>query len=247
MLQKYRIYFFFLPVIFSVSVSQAQRAVIEFANYKIESSLQRDSAIAKLLDPYTDSIRKTMNKVIGFSINGLILKQPESSLGNFMVDGMKLMAEKKFACTVDIAIINQGGIRSYIPKGDVLVEQVFELMPFDNTIVLQQLSGKILQQLLDKIAAHDGWPVSGLRMSIKNNKAINVFINDKPIDEQKMYTVANTDYIAGGGDDCYLLKSIPQINKSYLFRDALIEYIQLITKDGKSIHLKTDNRIIYAN
>ncbi len=247
MLRKTITYFLSLYALMVVAVCNAQTAVIEFTNYKIENTLKPDSSLLKLLMPYTDSVHRSMNAVIGFSINGMVKKQPESALGNFMADCMKLMAELKFNQKVDIAFVNYGGMRSYIPKGEISIGKIYELMPFDNLIVIQKLSGKILQQFLDKMASRDGWPVSGLTMSIKDKKATHVLIDQKPLDENAIYVVANSDYIANGGDDCEILRAVPKINIGYLYRDALIEYIVSLNRQGKTIDAKTDNRIVYAN
>lgn len=247
MFKKYLSYLFLFFALMMAAVLQAQNTTIEFTNYRIENKLKVDSNIIKFLIPYTDSVHKTMNQIIGFSINGLTKKQPESVLGNFMSDCMKTMAEKKFNKKIDVAFINYGGIRYYISKGEITVGKIFELMPFDNLIVLQKLPGKVLQQFLDKMAERGGWPVSGLSMGIKNKKAIHVLIDEKPLNENAIYLVANSDYIANGGDDCTMLRGIPQINIGYLYRDALIEFISLITKEGKTIDAKINNRIVYAN
>ena len=110
---------------------------------RFDHTLKADSGLLKLLMPYTDSVHKSMDAVIGFSINGLTKKQPESILGNFMADCMKVMAEKKFHQKVEIAFINYGGMRSYIPKGEIFVEKIYELMPFDNLIVLQKSKSRV--------------------------------------------------------------------------------------------------------
>ena len=89
--------------------------------------------------------------------------------------------------------------------------------------------------------------VSGLTMSIKDKKATHVLIDQKPLDENAIYVVANSDYIANGGDDCEILRAVPKINIGYLYRDALIEYIVSLNRQGKTIDAKTDNRIVYAN
>jgi 2',3'-cyclic-nucleotide 2'-phosphodiesterase (5'-nucleotidase family) len=230
-----------------IEISLAQDIIINFKDYKIDNSQTVDSTYIQLLAPYADSIHHSMQKVIGFSLYGMTKKQPESGLGNFMADGMKLMAEKKFNRIIDAAFVNYGGIRNYIPKGDVTIGAIFELMPFDNIIVLQEINGKMLQQFLDKTAEKGGWPVSGITLSIKNKKAVNVLINNKPLDENATYIIANSDYIANGGDDCFMLKKMKQLSVGYLFRDALIEYVMLLTQQSKSIDTKTENRIIYAN
>jgi 2',3'-cyclic-nucleotide 2'-phosphodiesterase (5'-nucleotidase family) len=242
------IYLFPLLIFIGVThYSFSQTAIIDFDDYKIDSQTKVDSSIIRMLMPYKDSIQHSMSTVIGFSLKGLTKKQPESALGNFMADGMKFMAEKKINKKIDVAFVNYGGIRSYLPKGDITVGMIYELMPFDNLIVLQEVKGSVLQQYLDKIAARDGWPVSGIQMGIKDKKAVNIFIGNQPFSKNTTYLVANSDYIANGGDDCEMLRGIDQININYLFRDALIEYVLVMTRQGKSIDITTENRIVYAN
>jgi len=225
----------------------AQDIAVSFKQYKIVSSLPKDSNYIHWLQPYADSLHKSMNQVIGFSVSTLTNKQPESSLGDFMADCMRAMAEKKFHKKIDAAFMNIGGIRSYIPKGDITIGKIYELMPFDNVLVLQIIKGNVLKTFLDKIAAAGGWPLSGITMGIKNNKAINIIINEKPLQENADYIIANTDYIANGGDDCTMLKNIPKQNIGYLLRDALMEYIIMFTKQSKPIEAVMDNRIVYVN
>ena len=247
MCHKKSTYIFFFFLIFFFSKNIAQDVTVEFKNYRIVSQLKQDSNIIQWLSPYADSMHRSMNKVIGFSVSTLINKQPESSLGNFMADCMKAMAEKKFNQKIDAAFINFGGIRSYISKGDVTVGKVYELMPFDNLIVLQKVKGTVLKSFLDKTAASGGWPLSGITMRINNRKATNIFINEKLLKEDADYIIANTDYVANGGDDCAMLKNIPKQNIGYLLRDALIEYILMLTQQSKPIEAKMDNRIVYVN
>lgn len=233
--------------LFATALSFSQTAVIEFTDYKIDKQIKLDSSLILMLFPYTDSVKQSMNSVIGFSVTGLTKHQPESTLGNFMADCMKNMAEKKFNKKIAAAFVNYGGIRSYIPKGDITVGTIYELMPFDNLIVVQEVKGKVLQQFLNKTAVGGGWPVSGLTMAIKDRKAVDVKIDGVPLNDSVNYIIANSDYIANGGDDCDMLKSIEKQNLHYVYRDALIEYILFLTKQGKPISSTIENRIRYAN
>ncbi len=220
---------------------------VNYSNYKIDTQSNIDSTYIKLLMPYKDSLDKSMNEVIGFSVYGLFKKQPESTVGNFMTDAIKLMAEKKYNKKVDAAFVNFGGIRSYIPKGDITVGKIFELMPFDNLVVLQELSGIKLKAFINRVCEKGGWPVSqGLTYVIKDKTAIEILINGIPINDNTVYTIANSDYIANGGDNCDMLKNIPKQNINYLMRDALIEYTRLKTAEGKPIDAKLENRVIYG-
>ena len=220
---------------------------VNYSSYKINTQPNVDNAYSKMLSPYKDSLNKSMNEVIGFSVNGLSKKQPEGVLGNFMTDAIKVMAEKKFNKKVDAAFINYGGIRSYIPKGEISIGKIFELMPFDNLIVLQELKGNVLKEFLNHTCTKGGFPVStGLTYSIKENKLADALVDGKAIDDNATYIIANSDYIANGGDNCEMLKKVAKQNINYLMRDALIEYTKLLTQEGKTIDAKLENRIVYA-
>jgi len=174
-------------------------------------------------------------------------KQPEGTLGNIMADAMLAMAEKKYDTHVDAAFINHGGIRlPSIPAGNITRGKIFELAPFDNVLILQKLSGKVVQEFLDHVAGRGGWPCAGISMQIKNKKAVNVVIGGVPIDTLAIYTIANNDYVANGGDDCVMLKTIPQINNGYLFRDAVIDYFTRFTTEGRKLSVKIENRVTNA-
>jgi len=244
MIKQYFIPFISICILASCKPQQ-QVTTVSFKGYKIEKQHNRDTTVLTMLAPYSDSINKTMNMVIGFSTRGLTKKQPESELGNFMADCMRLMAEQRFGKKVDAAFINYGGIRSYIPKGEITVGKIYELMPFDNLIVLQEVKGSIFKKFLLKVADRGGWPLSGLTMKIKEKKPEQILIDGKPIEDDAVYIIANSDYIANGGDDCDMLKALPQLNNGYLLRDALIAFIQQITKQGKPIDWKLEGRVTY--
>jgi 2',3'-cyclic-nucleotide 2'-phosphodiesterase (5'-nucleotidase family) len=246
MFQKILLPLFSFVALISCTPQQQITSTFKYQGYQIEKQNKADESILKMLAPYSDSINKTMNKVIGFSTTGLTKKQPESELGNFMTDCMKEMAQQKFGKKVDAAFVNYGGIRSYLPKGDITVGRIYELMPFDNLIVLQEVNGSVLKSFLAKVAERGGWPVSGMSYQIKEKHPQNILIDGKPIDDNAIYIIANTDYIAlQGGDDCSMLKGLPTVNIGYLFRDALIEYVQQVTKKGNPIESKIEGRVTY--
>jgi 2',3'-cyclic-nucleotide 2'-phosphodiesterase (5'-nucleotidase family) len=188
-----------------------------------------------------------MNDVVGIAGMTLEKKSPEGTLGNFMPDAYYTMAKIKFGKPVDVAFMNFGGIRlTQLAAGNVTKGKIFELMPFDNLLILQQLKGSVLQQLLDLIAARGGWPVAGMTMQIKDKKAVNVMIGGKPLDPGATYITANSDFIANGGDNADMLRNIPQDNIGYLMRDALFDYIKLLKAQGKNIEAVIENRVSNA-
>jgi 2',3'-cyclic-nucleotide 2'-phosphodiesterase (5'-nucleotidase family) len=241
---------FFVVIVFAASCSTTQQPTsILYKDYRIDTKETKvDSSLVKMLQPYTISLNASMDKVIGFTNNTLSAKQPESGLGNLMADCMKTMAEKKFNRKIDAGFMNQFGIRTSIPKGNITVGKIFELMPFDNLIVLQEIKGTVLKQFLERIASYGGWPVSaGVKMSIRDKKLVDVTINGKQLDENSTYVIANSDYVAGGGDNCEMLRNIPQISKGYLYRDALLEFVGNFTQQGKPIDYTIENRVVNVN
>jgi 2',3'-cyclic-nucleotide 2'-phosphodiesterase (5'-nucleotidase family) len=242
-----KFYTLFIALQCLVIVAFTQNLKVSVGNYRVDGNAKKDSAVSALIKSYKSNINNTMNTVIGFSVDGLTKKQPESGLGNFMTDAMLLMAEKKIGIKVDGAFINYGGVRGYIPKGDVTIGSIFELMPFDNLLILQTISGDSLQAFLNHVASRNGWPISGITFTIVNKMATNILVNGQPFDSAKTYTIANSDYIINGGDDVKMLKTFKQINKGYLIRDALIDYVKMQTEKGKSIDAKTEKRIVYGN
>jgi 2',3'-cyclic-nucleotide 2'-phosphodiesterase (5'-nucleotidase family) len=238
-------------VVTSLSIScnlSYQAESVQYKDYRLNQTSNPDSNIVALLKPYADSVNQSMNDVIAVSEMELEKKQPEGTLGNVLTDAMLTMAEKKYATHIDAAFINYGGIRlPSVPAGNITRGKIFEILPFDNLLVLQRLSGKVVQEFLDHVAGKGGWPCSGISMQIKNKKAINVMIGGAPIDQSKIYTIANCDYVANGGDDCAMLKTIPQSSNGYLFRDAVIGYFAQYTKEGKKISVKIENRVINAD
>ena len=220
---------------------------LEFADYRINQSQGNDPSLLEVIKPYSDSVNKSMNDIIGFADKSMDKKSPESTLGNFMVDAFYIMAGEKFRTKVDVAFMNFGGIRlTQLPAGAVTRGKIFELMPFDNLLIIQRIKGSVLQQFLDQVAARGGWPVAGMTMQIKDKKAVNVMIGGQPLDPNRVYAVVNSDFVANGGDDASVLRPIPQENIGYLMRDALFDYIIKLKSQGKNISAELENRVTNA-
>ena len=214
---------------------------------KANNLIQADTAILHYYQPYKDSLDKIMKIPLAELEEDLTKKLPESTLGNLMADILKVKTAEYTKDIIDVAIMNYGGIRvQSLTKGALNVEDAFLIMPFDNYIVEQVLTGQQLSDFCDLIAAKNGWPIAGFSFEIKDNKATNILINNQPIVLTKKYNVALNDYVASGGDGMALLKEIPQKQTGILLRDAIIEYWQAQTKLGNKISAKIENRITYA-
>jgi 2',3'-cyclic-nucleotide 2'-phosphodiesterase (5'-nucleotidase family) len=118
-------------------------------------------------------------------------------------------------------------------------------MPFDNYLVVINLSGYQLTEVCHAIAAGGGWPVSGLKFKITNGLPYQIVINDTPLDLEQQYSVAISDYLANGGDHLDMLRGLPQINTNTLLRDAFLAYFRQIQDNGEALQLNNEMRISY--
>ncbi len=224
-----------------------QSQSLQYKSYRINEGQQKDSSLLSFLQPYSSKVNRTMNDVVGVADESLDKIQPECTLGNFMADAFLSMATEKYSIKVDAALLNYGAMRlTQLPAGNVTNGKIFELLPFDNLLLLQKLKGDVLQQLLDLTAAKGGWPVAGITMQIKEKKAVNVTVGGKPLDPAATYTIANSDFIANGGDNADMLRTVPQITNGYLMRDAILDYIKKMKSQGKNITAKLGNRVTNA-
>jgi 2',3'-cyclic-nucleotide 2'-phosphodiesterase (5'-nucleotidase family) len=161
-------------------------------------------------------------------------------LGNLLCDASVWYAAQHYPKPIDLCVMNYGGIRlPSIEAGNITVGQMYELMPFDNMIDVLELKGSQVNELLQLVAAADGWPLAGVSMQIENNQAVNILIGGKPINPDQTYTLVTSDYVANGGDKADMLKKAKKrTGLNHLLRDALLEYVQKthilnVTTDGR--------------
>lgn len=214
--------------------------------YKVTQDVTADSSVIRTYQPYKLKLDSQMNEVLGYSENELTKKlvNGESSLGNFLADA-SLAEARKIVPQIDFTMPSgNGGLRNDLPLGAITLSNVFQLMPFENELIVFELKGSDVQTLLDYIAVSGGQPVGGLTMKIKAKKPADVLIGGKPFDPSKSYSVLTSDYIAGGADGISSFKK-PVSSKvlGLKIRDALIQYIKESKNKGVKISSKLDGRI----
>ncbi len=207
-----------------------------------------DSLTTLVIAPYKKQLDLDLSKIIATSEQAMEKGFPEGLLGNFASDACLIRSNEILNSTrkiqADFCFLNNGGLRSALPKGPIAKSKIFELMPFENELVCLVLSGETTKQLLDFIAAKGGMPVSGLRMEIKEKQASNVKVNGIIFDDKKEYKIITSDYLASGGDDLgFLSNAKEKIILNEKVRDAIIQYLEDETKKGKTIHVAIEGRI----
>lgn len=222
----------------------------EYFNLKVSpETVVPDSQIVSVYRPFKDELDSEMNHVIGFSTTEMVKGKPESKLTNYLAD---LLLEESRLISVgagrqivpDISFMNYGGIRTGLPKGEIRVRKVFELMPFENELVFLKLIGSDLRAFFDLIASQGGDSMSGARFVIRNRKAEDITIGGSPLYESAVYWLATSDYVADGGDSFAMFKnSLERFQTGEKIRDVMIRHMKRTYASGTMINPVTDGRI----
>ena len=190
-----------------------------------EDDIQDFAYLAKL-KPVTEALEKEMNVQIGYAPEDLWVGEPECPMLNWSSDALWEAAKKAYNGRVDIAIVNMGGMRCSWPKGPVTKKSVFELMPFDNRLVVLTLKGTDIIELCESFAKYGGQGVAGMRVKVIDNKLADVTIGGKAVNPNALYTVATSDYLAGGTDHMdALTKYVEYWNSDLLIRELYLEAV----------------------
>ena len=205
---------------------------------------QSDAEMEQLIAPYKEKVDKEI-VVIGKACTTLYAGKPESPLSNFAADALLRAANSRLQPEADFSIINVGGLRIPIEQGEITRLNLFEIMPFENELVILTLRGNDVNTLLQQIADMKGEGVSGLRMLIENQRPENVLINGKEFDANRTYRIATSDFMACGKDGLTILKEAVETESTGLkIRELLIDAIEEETRAGSEICPSLDGRII---
>lgn len=185
------------------------------------------SIVAATINPYQQQLQAQMQQVIGQVPETMKKGSPESSLGNWLADLLQAASSGIFP-DFDIAfsVQNSGGIR--VPElvaGPLRKGAVYELMPFDNILVVVEANGFVVDEFIQHMASDGGWPVSKeLRYTIQDGKATNIRIGGEDLQLNRNYYIAMPDYVANGGSDAKMLADRKQTSSGRFLRDIIIEH-----------------------
>jgi 2',3'-cyclic-nucleotide 2'-phosphodiesterase (5'-nucleotidase family) len=223
---------------------------ISTANIPINVQLAPvDSSVLSIVKPYHDSIEHDLSKLVTVNDSPLIKSKPESKLTNLIADvmlgfGNSYCSNQKLNLKPDLSYINYGGIRSSLPQGEITVGRMFELMPFENEVVMIRISGSSVKKMADRIAERGGEGIAGMKLSIRDLKPVTILIGGAPIDTTATYWIVTNDYIANGGDQMSMfVNPIDRINTKMKIRDLLIQNLGERYKKEGVLSVKLDGRI----
>jgi 2',3'-cyclic-nucleotide 2'-phosphodiesterase (5'-nucleotidase family) len=202
-------------------------------NKVVEIKAIEDSTILTIITPYKNKIEAKMNEVLSFTKTELNKHGYESTLGNFVTDLCLNYT------TAHMCVMNNGGLRTTISKGKITRGKLYELMPFENELVVLELNKDDYIDLLNYIGKRGGEPFSGVKITM--DKKGNILSNSWPVNFEngEKVRVLTSDYLAEGGDKMSFFQNKEQEKVGIKIRDAIIDYCSKID----TIVINLDRRI----
>jgi 2',3'-cyclic-nucleotide 2'-phosphodiesterase (5'-nucleotidase family) len=221
----------------------AQKPAITFQEVKKEDENKSYQKAEKLIEPYRTPIDSLMKEAVAYTDNEATKSRPEGTLGNLIADITREIAANMSKKNIDACFLNNGGLRIELPKGTITRSMVFELLPFDNDLVVVKFRGNQLREILNQIAQKKGEPVSGIRMKINQEIAEEITINGKALQNDSTYYVVSSDYLLNNGDNFQIPTPIERIDLNIKLRDAVFKHFLELKKQQIILSPKLDGRI----
>jgi 2',3'-cyclic-nucleotide 2'-phosphodiesterase (5'-nucleotidase family) len=234
---KLFVIFLTLFIITSCATKPYYVSKIEGKRITITDKESQNQEIDNYVKPYREHINKDLDSVLAYCPVTLDKSEGkwQTTLGNLMADVTlqrgNLVFKAREKKEIDLCILNNGGIRAILPKGNVTARTAFEIMPFENGLVVIALKGEQIFELVNHfIATQKPHPLAGITFTIAKDKtAKNILVQGKAVDKDTIYYVATNDYLSNGGDNMvFFLKGIQKYDLDYKLRNVLIDYFNQV-------------------
>ena len=171
---------------FTLNSSGAVEA-LEFSTHS-NTPVDDEIEISGLIDKWREVSAEALAANLGF--NGADLSQSDAGLKQAIIDSWSIQYP-----IADIAITNAGGLREGLPAGEITFGDVFNIMPFDNTIIGADVPGGIIKEVL---AAGTRPVVAGLQQSAEG---LVLSKTGELLQDDKIYSLLINSFMYEGGDN----------------------------------------------
>jgi len=200
-----------------------------------------DAAVPRI-STYVDSVRQSVLPFVSRAIGTLSERLDEDMLARMVADAMRT------AAGADVAVTNIGGIRSDLAAGPIRIGDLFEVVPFENTLVVATLTGRQLRDWLD--TRPGAARVSGLSGRIdwlapEGPRLTDLRTDAGPLANDRAYRVVTNNFLAHGGDgfEGFLVGTDVEWTP-VLVRDALRSWIESHMSGNGTLHADLRARLL---
>lgn len=202
-----------------------------------------DPQVESIISKYFEKNSATLNKIIAVAPEDLA-NMPESNSSNIKLTYMVSDILRKVV-GADIGLTNTYGVRRSLPKGNITYGMLYEVLPFDNTIVSVKIKGQYINSLVEHSLYNHKLPIgvfAGLQISLnKNGKIKQIKVNNKPLKNNKIYSIAISSFILAGGDGFDFTKVISSSDSNITMREEVLKYW---SKNGITVPKNWQNIVI---
>ena len=244
-----------LKVIGELEIAVQNKRIVwhKYATHAITEKIAENGDFVNMLKPYVQGLdySQYLQKKVGYATSTIVRNDPangDSPLGNIVTDAMMNHELAK----AQLCVTNSMGIRADIPTGDITLEKLYEVFPFENSITTMYLSGNELKTLFDFVARKSATrgcktqvQVAGIGVELDCNppeelqKKHNSYAltkclqigNTLVIDNYEvllpnlLFKMATNDYMGRGGSGFYMLEAnTTRLDTSVSLRDAVIDF-----------------------
>ncbi len=225
---------------------------VKYGQVKLDKSLDAKAnypAMEAWLTPYKFKVDSVMNHVLGTSARAM--GDGDIPSQNWLCDAvMEMLPNVSGIKDIDGVIMNKGGIRQPMPKGNVTEGLMGSMFPFDNRFMVVEVKGSDLLEALRVMATRGGDAVSKefkveFSGSGENAKIVSAKLNGKKIDPKKTYRIGSIDYLINGGDHMEALgKGATLFVDTVPYGEHMKNHIKTLTKQNRVVDAKDEPRMI---
>ncbi len=233
--------------------------------------VKEDPAVAAKLAEYSSKLKNLRQQIIGQAADNLwhIRIPGTHPTGAKLTSGSyiaPIVAEaffqqlEKVGFEPDIAIQNGGGVRANLLKGNITIDNVYNLLPFNNTLYILNMKGSEIKQVLEDAVSHiwdDGGSTGAFpygshirykieKNKLKNNRVTEIEIQNKQgiwqaIKADKYYKVVTNSFLIDGKDGYTTFGKIKGINTYFNYAESFVDYVKQI----KTLTIPKEFGVIY--
>lgn len=236
------------------ALAQQAPQIVRSESRPVTEAVPEDAAIAQVIDPIKVQMKASFGQVLTEAPQGLFRGrgQEENALGYWVADLMRQRAEALVGAPVKFAVTNGGGIRANLRPGSVKVGDIYEVMPFENELVIAEFTGaEVVQIVKEGILRRAGEPASGIRARVTGTPEAPVFTitwaDGSPIQPDEVVRVATSDYLASSGDGTATIRKGRNLFTSGLpLRQLLLDACSELGKAGQPLKTPSLERFTFT-
>ncbi len=231
--------FFLLLLLITFSSCKKENHLVKITGTRIEinDSTASRSDIENFIAPYRKNVQRSLDSALAYSPKTFTKQDGilNTAIGNLLADIVLQQANPVFKSrtenNIDMVLLNHGGIRAPITKGAISARTAYNVMPFENSIMVVEMKGTDIKKIITYLQqAKKAHPFSGLKLTVDANfDIVQALINEKEINDNDTYFVATSDYLYNGGSAMYFFKEAGKsYTLNYKIRNAMIDYFKKV-------------------